>query len=560
MPSLLRGRSRPAFLVALLFAGAAMLVTMLHAGVARASGSSPYEKSSIVESIKWNEKSKHNLGRGLSNGADIWQTTWGSDGNLYSAFGDGDGLEGSTEVQIGLAKLEGTPTESTNITGKNVYLGEAHGNTCNEKPTKIDGKPHGTVALAGEVIYMYHWAQARAACHEEKNPNPQYLAKSTDNGKEWKDLVGGLKWPDKHGFYPGMVVKYGEINGGALAPESSGTQYVYIYGKNTKDTGAASAKIYLARVPETPTTDLETEADYQYYEGLEEKGSPKWGTSSEKAAVVLNDENGGGGISVTFDKGIGRYIVYDSHEDVCEGKPCEESPERAVSLFDGASPWGPWTTVTYENQFDNTECGTNCLGNDESDSFELPQKWMSASGLTAWSLYSGYPGAYDSLNLIEGTMSLASSGSSVDNISVATVGTANGGSPAVTSHLSTTNPEDKLFIDRTYRFVKIPTAYKGLEQVRLANTDKAASASKTYLSFTVTKKENVCVGLDNRITVPSWLSSWTKQAAEDNIEGEPPSGENAVFNVYKKEYAANATVSLPGLETTNDQYIVFVGC
>lgn len=562
MQSILRGRHVLAILSALLLAGAAMLFTLLHdTGVAHASGSSPYEKSTIVESIKWNEKSKHNLGRGLEWGADIWQTTWASNGNQYSVWGDGEGLEKGANSSLGVAVLEGTPTEATNITGKNVYSGElGRESNCIEKPTKLEGKPHGTVALPGEIIYMFHWAEARAACKSEKDPNPTYLAKSTDNGKEWKDNVGSLKWPDAYGFYPITVLKYGEADAGALAPETGGTQYIYIYGKKTANTGDATAKIYLARVPASPTTDIESTANWTYYEGSEEKGSPKWGSTSEKAAVVLNDENGGNGISVTFDPGIGRYITYDSHFDTCGTETCE--PERAVSLFDSAMPWGPWTTITYENEFDNTECESNCLGNDESDSFELPQKWMSASGAKVWSLYSAWPGkaeTYDSLNLIEGAMTLSSSGSTIDNIVVKPVGEANGGSPAVLSHLSTTKPEDKLFIDRTYQFTKIPTAYKGLEQLRLANIDKASTSSE-YLKFNVTKEENVCIGLDSRTTEPSWLSSWTKQAAEDNIEGEPSSGENVVLDVYKKKFAANATVTVAGEETTNDQYVVFVGC
>jgi hypothetical protein len=54
------------------------------------------------------------------------------------------------------------------------------------------------------------------------------------------------------------------------------------------------------------------------------------------------------------------------------------------------------------------------------------------------------------------------------------------------------------------------------------------------------------VAVDSTIApVPSWLSTWTKDAASVfkwNNEG----GVVVTFDVYKKAFAAGATVSLPG--------------
>ncbi|MBS1860336.1 MAG: DUF4185 domain-containing protein [Actinobacteria bacterium] len=565
MSLVLRGRTAFAILVALLLAGGAVLTSALEQpGVARASGSSPYAASSILGSIKWNEESKHRLGEHTAPaGSDIWNTTWTSDGNLVGAWGDGEGLTGTSEAQIGDAKLEGTPTPSTSITGTDLYFGAAKARICEEKPTKIDGKPHGIIGLPGEVLYMFHSSENLQKCEEEakkETVHPSFLAKSTNNGKTWTNEVGGLKWPDANGFSPETILQYGKAAAGALTKESGSVGYLYIYGlnKNTAGTG----KVYLARVPDSPTTEIESLSHWQFYEGLTEKSVPKWGETSKNAAVVLQDSNGGNGIAVSFDKAIGRYLVYDTHFDVCSEKQCE--PERAVSLFDGPTPWGPWTTFDYENQFDNSGCGTNCLGNEEAVSLELLPKWMSASGLSVWANYSS-TGVWDSLNLVEGTISLASSGSSVDNIEVQPVGTATAGTPAVTGHLTTTatTPESKAYIDRPYRLTTIPAAYSGLEQIRLSNSDKSASKTSKYLTFSVTKKENVCVGWDNREAAPEWLAEkngWKKQAAENNLVSEETGFPTATFNVYKKEFEANSTVTLNGAGTENDQYVVFVGC
>jgi hypothetical protein len=249
------------------------------------------------------------------------------------------------------------------------------------------------------------------------------------------------------------------------------------------------------------------------------------------------DTNNGQWLEVTFDKSIGRYLAYNDHGYSCQGQPCE----RQVSLFDAPSPWGPWTTFDYEDEFDNVGCGTNCLGDRVEVSFFLMQKWFSPDGLTVWPEYSS-TGPYDSLNLIEGTMRLAS-GSTVKGLTISS------GTPAVLDRLTLSNPGNLEYIDRTYRLKSIPSAYLGLEMIRLANNDKWVSAGN-YVTFTSTVAQHICIGWDQTNPVPAWLSSWTRTA--DKLAG------NASFEVWRKWFAAGR-VQIPG-PSTRDNYLLLVGC
>jgi len=294
---------------------------------------------------------------------------------------------------------------------------------------------------------------------------------------------------------------------------------------------------YLARVPAAPANSIELASKWQYYSGADSYGNPLWNASSALARPVWVDTNHGQWLSVTFDKAMGRYLAYNDHGSACGGQPCE----RQVSLFDAPSPWGPWTTFDYEDEFDNLSCGSNCLGNSVEVSCFMMQKWFSSDWLTVWPEYSS-TGTYDALNIIEGTMRLAT-GSTVKGLSIST------GTPAVLDKASLANPGNLEYIDRTYRLTQVPSHYLGLEMIRLANNDKWVSASN-YVTFTSTIAQNLCVAWDPNNPAPSWLSSWIRTG--DKLIG------NTTFEVYRKAIPAG-TVHVPG-PAAQDNYLLLVGC
>jgi len=480
----------------------------------------PYPPSVILAGISWDQTSKQRYAAG----SDIWDSAWASDGLIYGVWGDGTGFSAPAKKQIGVSQLTGSPNLGP-LTGADVYLGSPSPRTgCGQKPT-VGGKPHGVAALPNAVIYMFH--STYDLCTSQA-----WLARSLDNGAAWTDNVGGL-WPDANGFAPVTVLQYGAGQFGALMPDSSFVPYIYIYGNKTNNPGLQ----YLARVASFPSNAIETSSNWSYYAGADAMGNPLWAASSAQAAAVWADPNDSESLSVSFNAAIGRYIAYNDHGTGCGGSACE----RQVSLFDGPSPWGPWTTFDYEEQFDNTNCGSNCLADSIAVGWAMMQKWFSPDGLSLWVEYSGVD-AYDSLNLIKGTLSLAA-GSTITHLKIST------GTPAVVDVLSLANPGNLEFIDSPARLTSVPSSYLNARVIRLARND-AAIGDPAYVSFTSTVNQNVCVGWNSANPVPAWLAGWSNTG--NSLVGD------ATFNVYRVPLPAGP-FTLPGAASA-DGYILLVGC
>ena len=524
MASIHGKRDRLRIVTALNWASCAMTLLVLADVAANAN---PYPSSQILGGISWSEASKQRY----ATDSDLWDSAWASDDNIYAGWGDGEGFSGRTKAQMGFTQLSGSPNEHTLI-GTDVFYGMQNPPECpGSSPAVLGGKPTGTVALPNGLIYSLHSSGADLG---GGNCAAQWLARSTDNGTSWTDHIGDIAWPDANGFAPSAVLQYGRAQAGALAPDRRGIPYIYIYG--TKVSRPVFDQ-YLARVPATPADSIETLSAWQYYCGTDASGNPFWCASSALASPVWRDTNNGQWLEVTFDKAMGRYLAYNDHGTACQGQPCE----RQVSLFDAPSPWGPWTTFDYEDEFDNIGCGTNCLDDRIEVSFFLMQKWISPDGLTIWPEYSSTR-PYDSLNLIEGTMRLAP-GSTVKGLTLSS------GASAVLDRLTLVNPGNLEYIDRTYRLTSVPSRYLGLEMIRLPNNDKWVNSSH-YVTFTSTVAQNVCLAWDLADPVPAWLAAWTRTA--DRLVG------NASFAVFRKAFAAG-TVQLPG-PSADDTYLLLVGC
>ena len=110
---------------------------------------------------------------------------------------------------------------------------------------------------------------------------------------------------------------------------------------------------------------------------------------------------------------------------------------------------------------------------------------------------------------------------------------------------------DVQYGDRTFTFTAVPGLVAGSQWIRGANNSKSYAASP-LLTFSINKSADVYVALDNRSSVPSWLTSWTNTGLTMvNNEATPIS-----YNLYVKNFAAG-TVSLGG-GAGKSQYTVIV--
>jgi hypothetical protein len=174
---------------------------------------------------------------------------------------------------------------------------------------------------------------------------------------------------------------------------------------------------YLARV--TPQGIL-NEGDYRYFAGLDRRGRPIWSTDAMQMRPIFSDHSAAqSGCSalcnmaealgeVVYVRGLKRYI------GVAQGDYLAQS-----AIYDAPAPWGPWTSVDYENIDPKAGAGGwALLGAAAGDSLGMHpvNAWSSPDGKTLWFTFSSNgkapaeslfppPGtAMDAFNLVKATL------------------------------------------------------------------------------------------------------------------------------------------------------------
>lgn len=353
---------RPAWQVAGLPAGGGMAFAFLWVFLAflaapAQSRKAPYPPSERIRGITFHFEGVHSAARG----SDIWPVTWGSDGNLYTAWGDGNGFSGPRKVSWGVARLEGSPAAWT---GRDV---------CYGPPGSHQGKISGLIAL-GDTLYA--WKNTQKGSYPGC---PVVLCLSTDQGRSWRqtEIVFGTT-----GFIPVSFVNFGA--GYAQARDG----FVYTAGFSPDHPGHG---IFLARVPRGKMTDRTA---YSFYAGREPAGRIRWETGTADMQPVFSDVPGGNYFPVIiYNAGLKRYLLTDCH-----------GAAGTLGIFEGPEPWGPWRTVYYEDHWGGMTRG-DYLG------FEFPNKWSSPDGTTLGMVFSVYdadrPEWNDACNVMQVSLRLA---------------------------------------------------------------------------------------------------------------------------------------------------------
>jgi CubicO group peptidase (beta-lactamase class C family) len=301
----------------------------------------PYPTSPITKGVEW--ASKETIVRKAS-GSDNWPITWADDDNLYTAYGDGWGFEPKTKkkLSLGIAKVIGSPpdfhginvrTESGERLGQGAQGAKASGMLC------IDG-----------VLYML-----------VRNVGNSQVAWSKDYGKTWK----WCDWKFTVSFGCPTFLNFGKNYAGAR------DEFVYFYSQDSDNAYEPADRMVMTRVAKDK---IREQGAYQYFKGLDGNSESVWTKDiSERGAVFFNPgkcyRSG-----ISYNAGLKRYLwcqtVYGNDDMRFKG---------GLGIFDGAEPWGPWTTVYYTEQWD--------VGPGETSSF--PTKWMSEDGRTCYLLFSG---------------------------------------------------------------------------------------------------------------------------------------------------------------------------
>jgi hypothetical protein len=223
-------------------------------------------------------------------------------------------------------------------------------------------------------------------------PNPHLercqLASSRDHGATWQLVDWEFRYADQ--LTVPTFLSFGRDYAGAR------DAYVYSYfihptwGSGTSATGNYGfdvhrpGRVYLARVPRELVLDR---TRYEFFAGRAGDGAPQWSAQLADKRPVFEDVNGvGWNLSVSYNPGLRRYLLATEHGATHVGR---------LGLFDAPEPWGPWTTVAYEERWGE--------GHFEVSAFywSFPSKWMSDDGTRFTVAFTG-KNSNDSWNTVSG--------------------------------------------------------------------------------------------------------------------------------------------------------------
>ncbi len=333
-------------------------------GISSGQVEPPYPPSPIIEAVEWDFGTLEQYGIG----SDLWPMTWGDDGNVYASWGDGWGFNGDLGPKqfIGVSRILGEPP---GLTGEDVW-----GIPITSYP---EAKPQ-AIAAYDDMIYLFY-----DRYYEDRTYS--WPAWSSDNGNSFERGAEPVFRADDDGS--DMIVRgicqFGP--GYAGAPDS----YVYVY-----FAAQYGDKVFLGRAPRAEIFNRQA---YTFFAGMSVYGLPLWSPALSDKVTVFEDPNRFiWHISVSYNAGLDRYLLTKPH--FAEGDT-EWRDVASIGVFDSPTPWGPWTTVCYQDDFFDDETKFNYI---------VPTKYISQDGLTFWLAWSGWP-YYDNVTFVEATLGLSTS-------------------------------------------------------------------------------------------------------------------------------------------------------
>ena len=323
---------------------------------------------------------------------DTWYPTWAADGNLYSPWTDGctwrlDGSHecsssGGENATTGHAAIEGD--DPLNLKVYSLGL------------TKASSMPYHGRYPCGSLIYKGVWYYgtycldpAGAAQYGEKVINWPWMGPfvgfrtSKDYGRSWTETP---HTPEKPLFgetgINGYPVRIGSPHfvdfGKELEYSPDGKAYLVAHGADTtdkqyrfwNDSWITGDQIYLTRVVPVPE-NMNDASKYEFFAGQDSKGEPVWTSDFKKIKPLLEWNNNMGCVTMTWNAPLKKYLMCITDG----GNTCAK---MNTYILESKRITGPWKLVTYLKDFGEQAYFVN-----------IPSKFISTDGRTAWLWYSG---------------------------------------------------------------------------------------------------------------------------------------------------------------------------
>lgn len=264
--------------------------------------------------------------------SDNWPMTFGDDGQMYTAYGDGRGFEpfGEKKLSLGIARVEGSPPD---FHGVNLRSRSIERTGDGPKGPKASG-----LLMVDKTLYM--WV---------RNTKNATLAWSEDHGRTW---TWGFTFTQSFGC-PTF------LNFGANY-EGAPDDYVYIYSPDADDAYTPADGLVLARVRKS---HIREKGAYEFF-----VSEGKWSGDISKRGAAFVYPSHCYRPEVVYDAPLKRYILALSL-----------GQNQGWGLFDAPGPTGPWTTILLTHQWDVPK----------THGYRLPTQWISNDGRGAWLVFSG---------------------------------------------------------------------------------------------------------------------------------------------------------------------------
>lgn len=318
--------------------------------------------------------------------ADTWYPSWASDGNQYSPFADG-----------AVGGVTATCYEPNFLTGQATIVGDDPQNLKVITPSvcKGDGGKYVGRYPCANLVYNGVWYYGTYCLgpdivvpHDGHNYNYPWLGPfvgfrwSTDLGKTWNETP---RTPAKPLFgesgLRGQALKIGSPHvvdfGKNMEHSPDGKAYLICHGAVDPDPKPRFAnlcwgtgdQLYLIRVKPS-IANMNDASKYEFFAGHDAAGRPSWTGDFAKIKPLAEWNNNMGCVTMTYNAPLKKYLM-------CVLDAMTTLNYSNTYILESDQITGPWKLVTYMRHFGEQAYFTN-----------IPSKFISGDGRTAWLLYS----------------------------------------------------------------------------------------------------------------------------------------------------------------------------
>lgn len=349
----------------------------------------PLEQSGEFKGIKF---------LGIKSGfhyGDTWYPTWAANDTLYSPWTDGKTkrLDGYTDWSQSWVDQVHITTGQGVIIGDDPLTLQAYSIGLYKKAPAF---PYHGRYPCGSLIYNGVWYYGTYCLDPsgftkfgDKIINWPWMGPfvgfrtSKDYGHRWEECPHTPEKPifGETGIY-GYPVKIGAPHfvdfGKNMQYSPDGKAYLVAHGADTTDTQwrfwndswITGDQVYLLRV--TPSVENINDASkYEFYGGKDANGDPVWTHDFEKIKPLLEWNNNMGCVTIIYNAPLKKYIM-------CVTDGGNTYSRMNTYLLESDHITGTWRMITYMKSFGEQAYFVN-----------IPSKFISKDGKTAWLLYSG---------------------------------------------------------------------------------------------------------------------------------------------------------------------------